>query len=122
TKVDNLTALAFSPDCKTVASGGGDDRFVHLWDAVQQKELPSLSGHAGRVTSLAFAPGGVRLVSAGQDGRIIVWSPQSQTKLREWLLPGIVHNVALTPDGNHLATANSNSTIYILQLTPPPTK
>jgi WD40 repeat protein/serine/threonine protein kinase len=121
-KVDNLTALAFSPDGKTLAWGGGDDRFVHLWDAVQQQELPSLSAHAGRVTSLAFAPGGARLVSAGQDGRIIVWNHQSHTKLREWLLPGIVHNVAFTPDGHHLATANSNSTIYILQLTPPTTK
>jgi serine/threonine protein kinase/WD40 repeat protein len=55
-------ALAFSPDGKTLASGG-EDRVVRLWDVTTGAVLLELSGHNREVTGVAFSPDGRRLVS-----------------------------------------------------------
>jgi WD40 repeat protein/tRNA A-37 threonylcarbamoyl transferase component Bud32 len=117
-----IAALAFSPDGKTVAAGGGDDRFVHLFDVAGQSVRGTLSGHANRITGLAYSPVENIIAASGLDGRIIVWNAESRNVIREWQLPGIVWNVAFAPDGRHLAVANSNGTIYILQVPPPAAK
>lgn len=111
-----IAAAAFSPDGKTVAAGGGDDRFVHLFDVAGQTERGTLSGHANRITGLAYSSVENVLAACGLDGRVIVWNTDTRNKVHEWPLPGIVYNVAFAPDGRHLAIANSNSTIYILQV------
>jgi len=36
-----------------------------------------LRGHTGPVRALGFADGGRRLISAGEDGVILIWSTQS---------------------------------------------
>jgi WD40 repeat protein len=86
-------------------------------------EQATLKGHAFWVTSLAFAPDGQALVSAGcapereSFGRcnVVMWDADGR-KLREWAFPGVVCGVAFAPDGRHLATANSNGTVYVLRL------
>src|SRR5207247_654115 len=53
-------AIAFSPDGKTLASGGGD-RTIKLWDVTTGVEQAFLAGHTGPVWSLAFSPDGKTL-------------------------------------------------------------
>jgi WD40 repeat protein len=36
----------------------------------------TLRGHTGPVRALGFADGGRRLISAGEDGVILIWSTQ----------------------------------------------
>src|SRR5262245_1955072 len=55
--------VAFSPDGKTVASGG-EDRTIRLWDRATGKEIRRLAGHRSGVCRLAFTPDGKHLVSA----------------------------------------------------------
>jgi WD40 repeat protein len=45
--------VAYSPDGRTIASGG-TDRTVRIWDAATGRELLTLRGHTGGVTSVAF--------------------------------------------------------------------
>ena len=54
--------MAFSPDGKRIVSGSRDNT-VKVWDADSGKELLTLKGHTGGVTSVAFSPDGKRLVS-----------------------------------------------------------
>ena len=42
-------SVAFSPDGTTLASGGGDDRTVRLWEAATGRKIRTLSGHTGWV-------------------------------------------------------------------------
>ena len=46
-------ALAFSPDGRTLVSGGSD-HLVRIWDAGTGRERSQLSGHTSTVTALAF--------------------------------------------------------------------
>ena len=62
-----VDSVAFSPDGKTLASGGKDTP-IKLWDAETGKLLRTLTGHTGRVESLAFSPDGKTLATGGGGG------------------------------------------------------
>ncbi len=62
-----VTAVAVSPDNKTVATGGQDET-VRLWDIVTGKELVVLHDHTGAVAALNFSPNGRILASGGDYG------------------------------------------------------
>ncbi|MFO1475089.1 MAG: protein kinase [Verrucomicrobiota bacterium] len=69
-----VTALAFSPDGKTLVSGAGfDDSTIRLWDVATGKESGQLQGHLSWVGGLAFLDGGKQLVSSSADQTIRIW-------------------------------------------------
>ena len=66
--------------------------------------------------AVVYSPDGKNLVSADDQGRVIVRDPVNGAEKRRWKLPGEVIGLAFAPDNVHLATANANGTIYILRL------
>ncbi len=68
----NPASIALSPGGRVLAFGVGNNIF--LWDIANQKQLRSLTGHADRVTSVAFAPEGLTLASASDDDMVKVWA------------------------------------------------
>ena len=69
--------MAFSPDGKTLASGGAEGT-LKLWHAATWQELISLDAHRGGVRFLAFSPDGMVLASGGATttgrGEIFLWT------------------------------------------------
>ncbi len=73
--------VVFSPDGKSLASGGG--RHIRIWDVETGKEIRSWLAHAERACSLAFSPNGKVLASTGGwDGAIRLWDPGTGKEIR----------------------------------------
>ncbi|MET7571907.1 hypothetical protein ABZT04_25870 [Streptomyces sp. NPDC005492] len=104
---------AFSPDGRVVADA---DRLLDLRDL-------SLGTQDDVVTSLAFAPGGQVLASAGWDGTARLWRVTGGRAL--WPLAvlrghtGFVRSVAFSPDGRTLVTASEDTTVRVWDVTAP---
>ncbi len=67
-----VTALAFSPDGKTLAAARNDGT-IQLWVVASGKVRRSLAGHQGPIHQLVFSADGKWLASAGADTTILIW-------------------------------------------------
>jgi WD40 repeat protein len=68
----SVTALAFTPDSRTLYSGAVDQT-VKVWEVDRGAAGPTFTWPVGRVTALAVAPDGLRAAAAGSDGKVAVW-------------------------------------------------
>jgi WD40 repeat protein/serine/threonine protein kinase len=69
----------------------------------------ALTGHDGRVMSVAFTSDGSRLVSAGFDGSMKVYDPASAAVVLDIPAPNLptsLFGLAVRPDGTQIATAS----------------
>jgi serine/threonine-protein kinase len=86
-------------------------------DTATGKEKLSIRPSGDMFQNVSLSADGKQLVSTEPDGRLIVWDVGSGREVRQIMLPGPVSRVAFAADGRHLATANSNGTIYIARVT-----
>jgi WD40 repeat protein len=110
---DYVTAVAFSPDGKTVASGSYD-KTVRLWDAATGEERQKLEGHDEIVTAVAFSPDG-KTVATGSDNKTVrLWDAATGEERQK--LEGHdshVTAVAFSPDGKTVASGSYDQTVRL---------
>ena len=69
---NRTVAIGFGPD-RLLATAGDDGR-VKVWNLRSARVIRTLSGGTASLRSLSFTPDGRRVIGAGQDGVIRVWS------------------------------------------------
>jgi RNA polymerase sigma factor (sigma-70 family) len=100
---NTVSSLAFTPDGKTLASGGFD-RAVRLWDVRTGRVLSESRLHSGVVRSVAFSPDGRTLASGSFDGTVKLLDAATGKELAALQGPGGgILSVAFSPDGRLLA-------------------
>ncbi len=70
---DALSAIAYSPDGKTMASSSGSG-VVKLADVASNKEIRRLEGQFKGITTLIYFPNGKMIASGGYDKAVRLWN------------------------------------------------
>ena len=111
----DVNTVAFSPDEKMLASGGGD-RKVRLW-SLEDYEPGHVLDHAEWVNSVAFAPSGPVVASAGRDGCVKLWNTESGQQLGSIQShPSNATSLTFSPNGSRLISSSQEGRIKIFNL------
>jgi len=122
-----VTAVAWSPDGKYIASGG-DDHTVQVWNAKTGTRLLISRGHAGGVHALTWSPDSTRIASASagpsisggpaSDNTVQIWNASSGKSIYTYHghSNGIT-SVACSPGGKRIASSSTDYTVQVWDAT-----
>ncbi len=110
---NTVTAVTFSSDGGTLASGGADNT-IRLWNISTREHETILTGHTDQVTAIAFSSDSTMLASGSADDTILLWN--TSTKKHLDTLEGHEYDVktlAFSLDGETLASGDNSNTVRL---------
>jgi WD40 repeat protein/serine/threonine protein kinase len=114
-KHEGCYSLAFSPDGKTLVTGGYDHQ-VRVWDVESANQCLALHGHSDVIWAIAYSPDGKTIASGGRDKTVKLWDPVSGRELRTLRnLDHWVSFLAFSPDNRTLATGMGSMSVRLWQ-------
>jgi WD40 repeat protein/serine/threonine protein kinase len=115
-----ITALIYfnRPDTHTTTSTNKPDNINHQPNKITPPHEFSLNRtldeQQGIIWSVAYAPNGKLVASAGDNRSVLVWDTQSwQLKYRLEGHQGIINSIAFSPDSSLIASGSSDRTIKL---------
>ncbi|MEL6727917.1 MAG: TIR domain-containing protein [Pseudomonadota bacterium] len=106
---DSIRSIASSPNGSFFATGDVDG-VTHVWRASDGEMIARFAGNeqnAPWITAIGFDANAEHIVIGKRNGEVLVASPLSEQELRSISNPGeVILDVALSPDGNYIASAS----------------
>ncbi|KAF7720662.1 hypothetical protein EC973_006667 [Apophysomyces ossiformis] len=107
-----FSSLAVDPSGEIICTGTIDTFEIYVWSVQTGKLLDILAGHEGPVSSLAFSPTAMLLLSGSWDRTAKVWDAFGRNKVTETLQhQSDVLAVAFRPDGKQVAASTLDGQI-----------
>lgn len=105
-----VSALAISPDSKTLVSVSGEDRTIRVWDLDSGDLIKTIGKDIGPVTEVTFSPDGQYFVtgSIGNSRYLKFWDASSLELMKTYPQQAYIYGVGITPDGKKLLAAVKN--------------
>lgn len=111
-----ISSIAFSPDGRTIASGGSD-REIHLIDVATRQVRRKLLAPNGTVRCVEFTADGHRLMSTGW-WTLDLWDLDKEERTRSLSLREGANVGVMRPDGNLVAAGCADGTVQSWDLEP----
>jgi WD40 repeat protein len=126
-----ILAIAFSPDGKLLATSD-ETGTVKVWNVTTKKSVGAAMHSTGTpatlgIGGLAFSPDGTTLAAADNDGSVQLWNistdktlggplPAALISLEEGDSSSVNYSLAISPNGNLLATGDYNGAVELWNL------
>lgn len=108
-----VRAIAFRPDSQVVAVGvydGSNRGTIRFYDTINGQELSRLFAHANVISDIAYSADGLKLVSAGWDGDIIVWDVRRSLQLMRFVgFNDRILSLDFSPTSDYLILGGGNA-------------
>jgi WD40 repeat protein len=108
--VGGTHAIAFNRDGTLFVAGGADGE-LRVFDASSGLLRASLVAHPGAVMTVAFAPRSDRIISAGDDGQIVIWDLLDRPSVRIQREDGLGLVAVLGQSGESIVTGSWDGVI-----------
>lgn len=112
----DLRALAYRGDGKLLAVAGRNGH-VHLFDRTTDKLLDAYGMHSGRIHDVRFVEGSNVIISAGEDGTVVLFDTEVRTRTGRFPVSGGKLFSVCVIDDRFLAVAGSDNLIRIIDVT-----
>lgn len=110
---DGITAVAFSPDRKCIATGE-EDKTLKLWERRTGQLVASLTGHEKEILSLEFSPDGKYLATGSADTTVKLWDVKAKQLITTFTgHSDTIWSVAFSPNGKYLAAGSADTTVKL---------
>jgi WD40 repeat protein len=106
-----VRSVAFSADSRLLASAGGWDSTIKVWDVVSGQLQYTLK-HQGVIRSVTFSSNGQWLASGSSDKTVKVWNVTSKQLRYTLKHENKIASVAFSPDNKWLASAGADIKLW----------
>lgn len=104
--------LAMAIGNNLAVSYGIDRKTLVVWELTTGLELKRLTGHTMDIRAIRLSPDGRRVMSGGQDKRMITWDVATGELVKEQPIPTEIVSIAVSRTGAFALVGGKDGTIY----------